>query len=388
MSFESGGKGIPGANTIFSFYIFGSVYDPLDAYAPIPTNISLGSLGTFDNTGNVWSSFLAGTSTGTTSFFPGMDDVDCNLTYTSFPAKVMANGYDLSTTTPTFCAGQLVSFSVTFYNQLPGSNIYCNWTLGGKVVNAFSNGSGGTYYLDNSILHGNSNNCSCWYYDGTNGTVSVAGTVWVDGKLMDFGAKGAFSIYRPTITNFTMPSPPFPPFITNYYSNSTSGEVLRVGDLTTGYGIIDYFGYIDSDYGGTAGITQIYDDQSYPNAIGSNVLDSSEFYPANGLRIPQPGPVSAGNCLGSYVGVLDTPHEGSGGATSVSLKLQFRDYIRFRPNAGGSNYNIYITLGKVTWSVDASATLTNNVWVSESNNVASPAYISTNEWPYWTSKYP
>ena len=135
-----------------------------------------------------------------------------------------------------------------------------------------------------------------------------------------------------------------------------------------------------SAYKGVAGFTQVYDDQSYPNKNGSNVLDVAEMFPHEG----QINVLTNTGAL-NKIPFDDTPSEGSGGHF-VSLVIQFRDYARFMPSIGGPN--IYITLGKVTWNVNATATYTNGAWVLNPGNPVVPSWGPSQEFPYWTKVCP
>jgi hypothetical protein len=81
--------------------------------------------------------------------------------------------------------------------------------------------------------------------------------------------------------------------------------------------------------------------------------------------------------------LIDSPSEPTltGNAT---LAVQFRDYVRFRPDAGGQSDNIYVTLGVETWGLDASET---GGVISTNSKVSPYPSIDTtrNDFPYWTS---
>jgi hypothetical protein len=68
---------------------------------------------------------------------------------------------------------------------------------------------------------------------------------------------------------------------------------------------------------------------------------------------------------------------------SVSLVVQFSDYIRFMPTTGAGP-KIYVTLGKVAWNVNSSANYTNGAWVlTNSANPIVPSFSPSQEAPFW-----
>ena len=115
---------------------------------------------------------------------------------------------DLSTNTPEFCVGQQVMF---WLNGLPDSvtNIAGNWQLPDKFVNhqwqhtdlGIPYGSV-NYDINNSLLQ-NTNQTSCWFYDGTGGKVKVGlNLLFNNGQAVNVAAFGNISVYRPTFSGF------------------------------------------------------------------------------------------------------------------------------------------------------------------------------------------
>jgi hypothetical protein len=51
----------------------------------------------------------------------------------------------------------------------------------------------------------------------------------------------------------------------------------------------------------------------------------------------------------------------------------------------GNGPNIYVTLGKVTWNVNATATYTNGAWVLNPGKPVVPSWGPSQEFPYWTT---
>ncbi len=381
MQCDTGGKGAP-VNSLYHFTC--SAQDKLSTNPILPQSISMGSLGNLDSSGNLYAALPSGATVAATPQTPGRQWYISNPNVTQIPVTLTANGYDLSQTKPTFCVGQQITFSLNCPG-LPMTNVFCNWSLGGKSVNALSNNSGGTYIYNSSLLHGPSNTAQCWYYNGPSGSASVGADFIISGRLLSTAVNGQFSIYRPSLTNWLMPSPPNPPYLSLYDGGLFTGEILRVGD-TSPNGYIEFTVNVVSTNAGTACFTQIYDDQSYPEAYGSNVLDTAEYYPyTGGLSKTPPIATDAMQWSKNVISLSDTPWD-SCGSVSGGLVLQVKDYARFRPNAGNPNANIYVTLGEVTWSVDANATRGTNGWALNAGSTVTPPSLNTSdEWPYWTT---
>ena len=183
------------------------------------------------------------------------------------------------------------------------------------------------------------------------------------------------------------------PSVINWGAHTGNGISIWGNQLNTGplYHAVDYHFQVlsgpipgISSVAGQAEITQVYDDSSYPEEdnTGSNMLDTVEAYTGTTTTIhvspphnPDPVPFSdnPGNRL--YV---DT----------TSLVLNFRDYIRFQPSAGPGP-NIFVTLGKVTWNVDAWADIENGIWqIMPFSYISLPALDPTSvEFPYWEGIY-
>jgi hypothetical protein len=371
---DTGGKSVPGAQTIFG--ITCPMSDVMSTNPILPQNISIGGLGNLPSSGQLYVSLPNGTTVPTTPQTPGRQWDTFNPNATPIPVTLTANGYNLSQTNPTFCVGQQITFSVNCPG-LPMTNVYCAWTLNGDYVNVSTNNSAGCEMnsINSNLLSGFNTSCQCWYYNGTSGTVGVQVNVIINGKILHSQAQGQFAIYRPSLTNFTDIDTPIVS-VTMYPGGMYTGEILRVGD-TNGNGIA-YNVFLMTTIGGNAGITQIYDDQSYPTiSNGSNVLDLAEFYPSNTTHTIYSGWVR------NALSLNDTPWEASGfSGVTVGLILQFWDYVRFQPVGANS---IYVTLGKVTWNVNASATNGSGGWATNSaGSLTLPSLNQTDEWPFWT----
>jgi hypothetical protein len=232
------------------------------------------------------------------------------------------------------------------------------------------------YRVDANLL-ANTLSTSCWYVDAMpSGPVSVGGRFYfANGQSVGVSALGQISIYKPTTTGFASATAA----VTLYINNG--GLVLGIDVINHHY--IDFNVTINSKYGGTAGYTQLFNDYSFPTAYGVDILDTAELYPFPGpVSISQTPPKSPASNL---VELDDAPWEpcesGYPGLGASALNVQFTDYLRFTPGGPG---DIYVTLGILTWAVNASAAQSSNgTWATGATQVIQPSYSSSHQFPTW-----
>jgi hypothetical protein len=63
--------------------------------------------------------------------------------------------------------------------------------------------------------------------------------------------------------------------------------------------------------------------------------------------------------------------------------MHFKSYLRFKPDAGGAAWNIWVTLGVVNWSWTAAAWYTDSTW-HLSNFCPPPSFEDSIEPPVYT----
>ena len=80
--------------------------------------------------------------------------------------------------------------------------------------------------------------------------------------------------------------------------------------------------------------------------------------------------------------VDDAPQAANGLTRPVMLKDQFEDFVMFKPE-DPHNKSIYVTIGLVTWNVDANVGWFSSV-ITQSNNYGPFGPASTNAFPTWT----
>jgi len=307
-----------------------------------------------------------------------------------FPLTIQANFIDLSANTPTFCVGQNIAFATYWPN---GGPIFTSdsawWTLPGTFVNQQPYSYCPGYYDENDAYLNNLQDplqsgfflTSCWYSQALdNGTVGLKITMtFPNGKVATASASGQFSVYRPSLPGFRASTPT--PNVAIW------GGQLNVGTIQQG---VFYTFEVESSVGGQAEITQVFDDSSSPASVnkGSNVLDKNEIYPSTGIPIKETPPSALSVNSITFTDSADNQLMGN----STSLKLNYQDYVRFKPT-GGPGQNIYVTLGKVTWKVDAVANFIGGTspWQVQQDPppiVSLPQLDPTSvEFPYWNSVY-
>ena len=365
----------------------------LAGYSMAPSQIKMGELGFLGADSNLWCALQDNDTKTITPRVLGTltpDYYRFSASQTKYRLRILVNGTtplaaDRVVPTANYCVGQYMSFSAIWIPGLPGTpNQSVQWGFDGSYVNDHTNSvprgsmpnSSENYFLNtNRLAFATATNW--WVSGGTNwpgsqysGTASDSLT-FSNGQSVIIASQGWFNMYRPRLMNWTQTGQVI---VTNYMLTQ---EIIQVGtpdeNNAMGFNI-----YVPSAYSGVAGFTQVYDDQSSPNNNGSNVLDVAEMYPGAITINP------TNNWSVDTLSFNDTPSEGSSGNSYVSLVLQFRDYLRFKPLIGGGP-NIYVTLGKVTWNVNATSALTNGAWVFNPGSPVIPSFVESQESPYWTN---
>jgi hypothetical protein len=368
--------------------------------------IRVGTLGNLGNDGHLYTVQSSGSEIVITLTAPPTSYYGDLPLAQKFNLQILANGNTLDpynvATNAQFCVGQYVQFSPSWTPGVPGyASTVAQWTLGGTFVNDTSQlGSwvdsyppypghwdyyGSVNYKNNPAMLTNENTHAWWVSGGPDSpgsrysaTLSEKLT-FSNGQKAELSSSGLFNMYRPSLANWTQFGQVI---ITNYSGIPGVTEVIRAGK-PNGADAMAFTTKVISAYEGVATFTQVYDDQSYPTAYGSNVLDGAEMYPYQGPITVSTNAAGARNTIAFN----DLPAEISDYfGTFVSLVIQFRDYVRFMPNSGGPN--IYVTLGKVNWNVEAFAIKPYDDWVLLPGNPPSPSWGPSEEFPSWVSVGP
>jgi hypothetical protein len=301
---------------------------------------------------------------------------------------ITANNNDLSTTTPTFCVGQLVTFAPVWDVNPPILDTLQNWILPGNYVNEqYSYSLTCTAYRNNTSFMANPTT-SCWYVDQPGGVVSM----WINlhfanGQHASLSRDGNFALYKPTVSGFKTS----PPYYAALVPNSSPNE-LQLGD-NSGAGQMQYGLHVNSiaPFGGDANIVQLVNasrsvaDTTHGGGQqqttgGEFWLDNSDPYFSSGIAIFPPS-------YSNYVLFMDQPGYGLNyifGAYPVNLCAindSFKDYIIFKPSG---NNSIYITLGRVVWSWSANTSKSTSGWSIPTYQVNGPTALDGSvELPTW-----
>jgi alpha-tubulin suppressor-like RCC1 family protein len=340
--------------------------------------------------GSVWGDMLLQSPAGASPDVTPTTSGSYTYIVKAFPVnlQVQANGNPLDPVqnNVTFCVGQQINFSLTATQSLPTSftnNVLCNWTLPdtANYVNfAFPpNSAGCTNYTNNpSLLVTTNSPCTCWYINGTGGTVSVgANLIMPSGPSISIASIGKFAIDTPTVTE-PIGWTQMPYQGTFYQGTIQQGEIssliLDKNDMNFGF-------TITSDYDGVGNYAQLVqadctgDLPPYYQVTGSYRLDNT--YPFNSDSIS----ISAN---GNNVWFYDLPS--FAGNRLIDINNHYETYLIFKPDPQESS--IWITLKKITWAWAASAQLPIN---SLTWNIYNPPALITSgpsdsdEFPVWQS---
>jgi hypothetical protein len=302
-------------------------------------------------------------------------------TATEYQAQIQANGttLDPSRINATFCVGQQIQFSLNFSPTLTSSNEVCNWTLPANVVsNPTTNNKGCiSYNSGGSVATTNSSPCLCWCVNGSGGKVSVgASLIMPNGKSVSIAAIGQFAIYRPTLQNFTNNPAAW---VTNFSGYLSLGNG-SVGDMSYQTGVF-------SSYPGSADITQLINRNANSGLItdttsGQYWLDTVRFYISQTSNPNSVRPISVG--INSPLNFSDGPEIALVSSVyneTTTISDEFIDYFVFRPSGAS---NIYVTLGKTSWSWSGASTYSNGQWTPASGSVSRPAAPDNSaDFPQW-----
>jgi hypothetical protein len=396
----TGGKGIPNVKNLFEIYVTATQYFPPGP--PVSTQLLA-----------VWWSqpippgqiTLLGQSPGSDGMLPIMLEDNATLEFTAqtpfpnytysvnpvkIPTTLTANDIDLATTTPTFCVGQQVIFSLNIPAEY--TNAAVNFNLPQKFVNepwqeqecidgVLVEFGSVNYRVDPALLSYNSSasplTTPCWYVNLPGGAVSANARLdFPNGKTVYVIKNGSIIIYRPSIVQFIPPSGPIVNLV---------GGNIQLNNLS-------YSVQVLSQYPGNGDFTQIISRQaqngsSAPTTI-YGYLDNFPFYMA--MSWTPPGTYSVSKNVLSRWPFQDSPCYALGYGTygnTTSISDQFADYIILCPSQGTGN--IYVTLGTVSWSWTSSTTYTNGNWTPPIQvGIHAPTGNDTSDsFPVWTNVF-
>jgi hypothetical protein len=374
--FYTGGRSLPGAQSLWR--LTGNVQQILDPWYPdgdwgmwmqydgdLVTNApyqDVSILGqTEDSDGGIWTSLNNGES---------VDVTPCALNvayYTMAPAPtkyvplITVNNTTLEPDNDqpdpslTFCVGQQITFSSS-WSPSPPPGIQSsknNWSFRNFVNASNQPPTGSPVYSINTNLLTNQTT-SIWPLSVMTTPALDTVDLSVQYKLANHPQSftttthGFFNIQQPRLTNCIIPSQ-----VGAAVLNTNTGSALLCNPHA-------YFSVnLIAPFSGIAGITQLisgYESNAViPNPISGTNLDTAEF--CNGYASLPPllpvianAPPGASNNIATMTDAPQIPCNGN-----TALHLDFTDYIRFKPDAGNSNNNIFVTLATTKWHIYAAA---------------------------------
>ena len=393
VTLQTGGKGQPQRENLWRLQATAMQYIPADAGGGVPaveylsvpiapTNIQI--LGSpLGSDGNLWKALPDGKEVDVTPKVSGVDYFTFGVTTQKYTPTIMANGNDLSVTNPEFCVGQSVTFALGWDSQPGYTNASTSWVLPDTFVNEAVPSVSPAYYDENANLLTNLTT-SCWYVDGSGGTAVILAVLhFSNGQNVPVAVMGNFTVYRPSIALWK------PPYMGTPGIMLWSGN-LGVGNAPAGSNIMTFVAYIQSKYPGLAGFTQLISGffaNDILTSINGYELDNTEWYRG------QKSVKSTGSWSQNGVPFDDGPSLSlSLLSYTTGMDLDYETYLRFRPDAGDPNQNIFVTLGLATWSAAGLATNTGSVlfpnWQVDTNSyVDGPNPSGSNDFPIWTNVF-
>jgi len=324
--------------------------------------------------GNVWVVMPAGGSMGATVTAPVQHvDIEGGDT-TTYNLDIMANGQDITTTTPTFCVGQKITFGLA--TELPdGVEADYDWALSGTFVNrsaqANSHSSVNWDIDPNSLL--TATPYGYWVDHGNKNAYLHINFHFSNGQSATASLNGQFNMFKPQTTIQT-----------------TTGTVAVDDDYEDDptalhYGTPDYIPGIT--FHNTAAITsgdikwlQVINHSSY----SAQRNDGSEL-----------GPFQANDALdntdpyGSNPDDINTTADSPGFGLaipeyfqSMSASGDFKMYLEFQPPGG-----IWVPLRVVNWNWNGIAIRSGTNWVltTAPHPDPNPSDSDATTFPSWTS---
>jgi hypothetical protein len=315
----------------------------------------------------------------------------CTLTI-----KARGNGInydDLSVTNPEFCVGQLLTFIPSWDSGPPNVvNTAAYWHLPEKFVNEPTNYSLTcvTYHKNTDLLTNLTQ--QCWYVNDSGGACRVRETLhFSNGQYVNIAAMGNFTIFRPTISNFTPVSGTQIMLDTNSIPNiylglgdssgGGMGWTLMVNLNTNFSASIFYDQLIDREWSWDRSVwyghvpksnstgESFWLDNGSPYGAATVIQNSNSPKPHSQLTLVFGDGPSLEDTLYSFADLPDT----------------FKTYLRFQPIGG-----IPITIGRVDWGWHGrtDGSYSTSIWTLTTHSVTGPTlYAGDDSFPVWPETY-
>ena len=303
-----------------------------------------------------------------------------------YTPTITANGTDLEVTTPTFCIGQQVAFSLNWSPSAPPNvlDTLQHWTLPDKYVNQayqpYPYSSVCTSYRINGDLLANPTT-SCWFVNGSGGTVSMWQNLhFSNGQEVSIAADGKFTVVKPSIDNFN-------PSFQNYFNTNNGVDIsasmnwhtfVRPPNNFSGYGT--YVQLINRTW-------FYYNNVPVYGCINEESGTAGQYWLDNVAPYPDPNTpelLSWNDDPERHVDHSDTPGLSGNLCTLVSISDQFKTYLQFQPATSGS---IPVTIGRVDWGWSCNATENNGIWTWNISTSGPTPDWSDDSFPVWPYVY-
>ncbi len=317
--------------------------------------------------------------------------------------SILANGFDLSTTTPQFCVGQFITFSPNLSNLPPGvqSETY-SWNFTGNYMNDGTNAFPGlTYptcssnYFANTNLLTNQMVTNWWVsggypFPGATNTATLNLTLTFSNGLSSTNViSGNFIMFRPKIITATTTTGSIL-VDTNWGGTNVIdggfkllGFALHYGSSTTTRGIyffqtMDAGPYTD---GSVVNWVQVINTNSAGRELSNGTWYNGYTQPSVNemLDVHDPLPPLSPNSIGDSPGVKGNQ------TNDLSLTENFSAtmWLLFAPSGGQR-----VPLCNVTWYWSGTAVRSGTNWsITASNNIVNPPFSTTESYPLWTNNW-
>jgi hypothetical protein len=405
---QTGGKGIPGAQSLFEIQIAATSYTsriteegawtPYWNTQPIPP-AQITVLGQSPGSDGMLPVILADNVTVDITPQAPPPRYFYSISPSGYPLSLTANDIDLSQTNPIFCVGQQITFQLNVSASY--SNALVTWILPDTFVNntwqLISSDTGlpygsVNYDITNTLLSYTTTGAittPCWYVNGTGGTVRVgASLMFANGKSVSVAAAGQFTIYRPSISNFSTVNPSFPASGRSFLWN---GDVLSYGNTATGEHGLYWSVDVNSTYNGNFAIEQLVNAQ-YTQNYGwcpdcRDTLDTDGQFWLDGNTWNYTAIFAyVTNIIASHNIVLsDIPQADLWAFSPINIWMSghFNDYLMFQPPGANS---IFVTLATNGWSMNGEATETSGIILNSTPAPSNPQNDAS--FPTWTENQP
>jgi hypothetical protein len=313
----------------------------------------------------------------------GGDFYSFNISAQKSKLHILANGYPLADDhirpQAYYCVGQKLNFEAVFSPSPSGLNYTSPiWNYTADYINNHWTDANGCEEYNIAPIPVMSNPTTAWFYNKqTQDATANLGMYckFNNGQSVYLTRKGKFNVFTPTVTMSDIRS-------RHFSLASEVGGLYKLGlgeSDNTGAMVYEVNYNTKNPFSGTGRITQLcmlqYSGIHVPSCSFSDYrLDGVEAYEEDTIT---PG---TGH-------VILTLQDGPFNIDTLpnTLRGSFQDYIRFCPDAGSASDNIFVTLGIVSWNMNATATNSTTISPSETPDPTGPD--NSNGFPIWTNTH-